>query len=285
MNKFYLIFILSNLLFGANGIIASFISLSSYEIVLCRTVLGSIFLTAILLITRQKIVFRGNIKSWLLLAGSGLAMSGNWMFLYEAFNQIGVSLAILYCYCGPVLVIALSPILFHERITIIKMVGLASVIIGMVLVNGADVQANGLTWGVFCGIMSCICFALLIILTKKAHDIPGLQSSACQLIVATISVGIFTLSMHTGPISVGTASIIAILILGVLNTGVGCFLYFTGIQHLPAQSVSILGYLEPLSALIFAAIFLGETLSIPQIVGAMFILGGVAGSELLKSKQ
>ena len=35
------------------------------------------------------------------------------MFLYEAFNQIGVSLAILYCYCGPVLVIALSPILFH----------------------------------------------------------------------------------------------------------------------------------------------------------------------------
>lgn len=48
----------------------------------------------------------------------------------------------------------------------------------------------------------------------------------------------------------------------------------TSIGSLPAQTVAICGYLEPLSALILSAVFLGETLSIAQVAGAMLILGG-----------
>jgi drug/metabolite transporter (DMT)-like permease len=75
-------------------------------------------------------------------------------------------------------------------------------------------------------------------------------------------------------------SVLAVIVLGVINTGIGCYLYFSAMQYLPAQTVSICGYLEPFSALIFAAVFLGEILSLLQILGAVLILGGVVFAEL-----
>lgn len=60
----------------------------------------------------------------------------------------------------------------------------------------------------------------------------------------------------------------------------GCYLYFSSIQQLPVESIAICGYLEPLSALIFAALFLQERLSAIQILGAIFIIGGAALGEL-----
>ena len=43
------------------------------------------------------------------------------------------------------------------------------------------------------------------------------------------------------------SSIVPIFILGQLNTGVGCYFYFSSIGYLPVQTVAICGYLEPLS--------------------------------------
>ena len=63
-------------------------------------------------------------------------MGLSWMFLYEAYQQIGVSLSSLLYYCGPVIVMMLSPMLFHEKLTKPKVIGFAVVIVGVFLVNG-----------------------------------------------------------------------------------------------------------------------------------------------------
>lgn len=67
----------------------------------------------------------------------------------------------------------------------------------------------------------------------------------------------------------------------------GCYFYFSfsSIGSLPVQTVSICGYLEPLSALIFLAAILGEKLSLMQIAGAVLILGGAAFGELFRPKS
>jgi hypothetical protein len=69
------------------------------------------------------------------------------------------------------------------------------------------------------------------------------------------------------------------------HKNIGCYFYFSSIGDLPVQTVSILGYLEPLSALFFAAAFLGESLSYWQWIGAALILGGAAFGELFRPKQ
>ena len=72
-----------------------------------------------------------------------------------------------------------------------------------------------------------------------------------------------------------------VLVLGLVNTGIACYLYFSSLGQLPVQTVAITGYLEPLSALVFSALLLGEKLAPIQIAGAALILGGAAFGEVM----
>ena len=75
---------------------------------------------------------------------------------------------------------------------------------------------------------------------------------------------------------------VLVLFLGIVNTGIGCCLYFSTIKELSAGSVAICGYLEPLSALLFSALLLSERLSFIQIIGAICIIGGAIFAESYK---
>ena len=75
-----------------------------------------------------------------------------------------------------------------------------------------------------------------------------------------------------------------VLILGIVNTGIGCYLYFSPLAKLPVQTVAICGYIEPLTAVVSAAILLGEKMTAVQIVGAVCIIGGAMVGELVREK-
>lgn len=281
MKDSYIKFILATVIFGTNGIIASHIPLSSYEIVLCRTILGGTFLLILALCRRQwHVLFTAPRRSLVWLVLSGIFLAGNWLFLYEAYQQIGVSLATLICYFGPVLIMILSRFVFHEPFTLPKVAGMIIVTGGMICINGADFQANGLSWGLVCGLLCALCFALLIVAMKKTAGISGIISPACQLLVASLVVGLVTCTMSSGPAALDGTVIACILCLGIVNTGIGYSLYFSGIQNLSAQTVSICGYIEPLTALALSGLLLGEVLTAVQWLGAVLVLGGVALSEL-----
>lgn len=281
MKNAYIKFILAAVIFGTNGIIASHIPLSSYEIVLTRTVLGGFFLLILATARREWGSLRRASRAslvWLVL--SGLFLSGNWLFLYEAYQHIGVSLATLMCYCGPILIMILSYFVFHEPFTVPKVSAMVIVTIGILCINGAADQAHGLSWGLVCGFLSAVCFALLVIAMKKVSGIGGILSPACQLLVASLVVAAVTLSMPTASVSLDMTHIACMVCLGIVNTGLGYYLYFSGVQRLSAQSVSICGYMEPFTALTLSAILLGESPTLLQWIGAACILGGVALSEL-----
>ena len=139
------------LLFGLNGIVASRIAMSSYEIVFMRTLIGSILLVAIFLIGKGRFHLKENKRDGLFILLSGIAMGASWMFLYEAYQQIGVGFASLLYYCGPVIVMVLSPLIFKEKLTLAKIIGFVIVMIGIVLVNGKTAAAGNNAWGLFCG--------------------------------------------------------------------------------------------------------------------------------------
>lgn len=285
IKKAYFKYFAALLLFGLNGIVASYITLSSVEIVFTRTLIGSMFLVLIFIATCQKAHFPENKTHLLYLVISGVAMGTSWMFLYEAYEQIGVSIASLVYYCGPVIVMFFSPFLFKEKITWAKVLSFLAVLAGMFLVNMQVLSEGKTAWGLFCGIMSAVMYASMVISNKKAKSITGLENSMLQLITSFVTVAIFLgikqgVSLHIEP-----SSIIPILILGIVNTGIGCYFYFSSIGDLPVQTVAICGYLEPLSAVIFSVIFLSETMDAVQIIGTMLILGGAAFGELFCKKM
>lgn len=56
-------------------------------------------------------------------------------------------------------------------------------------------------------------------------------------------------------------------------------------MRLKAQTIAILSYIDPISALLFSAIILNESLSTAGLVGAVMILGAAIVSELERKKQ
>ena len=285
MSQTYFKYFLALILFGFNGIVANHISLNSYEIVFLRTLIGSIFLASIFFCTKGKWSGIGNKKHLMYIIISGVAMGTSWMFLYEAYSEIGVSVATLAYYCGPAIVILLSPLIFRERLTIRKVLGLLCVLVGMYLVNGNTFQQSGFSWGLICGILSAAMYAVMVIFNKKASSITGLENPVLQLIFSFVIVAVFVQIKQGLIIPSLFENIIPVLILGIINTGIGCYLYFTSIQKMPAGSVAICGYLEPWSALIFSAIFLHERLVAIQIVGAVFIIFGAMFGEYSRHKE
>ncbi|WP_409015886.1 DMT family transporter [Anaerostipes caccae] len=285
MKKAYLKYFTALLLFGSNGIVASYILLNSYEIVFLRTLIGSLFLIAVFLFSGRKPQGFHDKKHILYITISGIAMGISWMLLYEAYKAVGVSIATLAYYCGPVIVMAVSPMVFQERMTLKKLSGFAAVIAGMYLVNINGLFKTHVSAGLIFGILSAAMYALMVIFNKKAKSITGLENSAFQLIISFLTVAVFMQTKQSLDASAVFHSLFPVLFLGIVNTGIGCYFYFSSIGRLPAGSVAVCGYLEPLSALIFSAFFLRERLSAVQLLGAVLILGGAVVSELSRKKR
>ena len=279
MNPAYFSYILALLLFGSNSIIASQIELGSIEIVFYRTLIGSLLLISVFLLSKRQWTFYKHKLQFFFLTLSGMAMGASWIFLYEAYQQIGVSVSSMLYYCGPIIVMVLSPILFKENLVLRKIFGFLCVFTGILLVNGKLVSTGNHIFGIFCGVMSAVMYSFMVIFNKKAANISGLENSLLQLTISFLTVAVVTLFRKNLTLSVPKSSILPLIFLGLVNTGLGCYLYFSKLDKLPVQSVSILGYLEPLSAVLLSVMILQEHMTFVQVLGALLMLGGAVYSE------
>lgn len=281
MGRSYLKYFAALLLCGSNGIVASCIMLSSSEIVFLRTLIGAALLIAVLFATQRKLTCHQHPHDLGCLAVSGAALGASWLFLFEAYQLIGVGPASLAYYCGPIIVTVLSPLLFHERLTLAKISALGLVLTGVLLVNSVNIPSenNLSTWGLFCGVMSAVMYAIMVVFSKKTRHSKGLENPTLQLVFAFGTVAAFLTTQGNLAFDVSGDDWLPIMVLGLVNTGIGCYLYFSSIGVLPAQTVSICGYLEPLSAIALSAILLGETLIPLQAIGIILIIGSAVVSE------
>lgn len=278
-------YILSLLLFGSNGVWAAAIALSSQEIVFFRLLFGALSLLVIFALTRTKITFHHYKKDFFYLALSGCAQGILFLFLFKAYQLIGVSLASLAYYCGPVIVMILSPLLFQETLTRGKVLGFLTVLGGVVLVNGQAALDGKSILGLVCAGLASFMYALLVIATKKNEHIHGLENPTIQLVFSLVTVAGYLALTQGFQMDIQPEDWLPILILGLANTGLGCYLYYTSIGQLPAQQVALFGYLEPLSSVFYSAFLLHETLAPVQILGGLLIVGGALFGELYKGRK
>lgn len=280
----YLKYFSALLLFGSNGVVAAQIPLSSYEIVLLRSFLGSLLLLGLFFLSGHRPAIQRYKQDCFFIALSGIAMAADWLLLFEAYCRIGVSLGMIINYCGPVIVIALSPFVFHERITIGKLLAVMLALPGAFLVSGQVTGTGGDTFGLLCAILSAFAYAAMVIFNKMAKQITGLENAAFQMLITFVAVFAFVICKKGISFHLQANSILPVLWLGLVNTGIGCFCYFSSIGELSAQTVAICGYLEPMSAVLMSAVILHETLLPEQAIGIGLILGGAVLGECCKRK-
>ena len=278
--------VVAMLIVGSIGIFVHFIPLPSAVIAMFRAVVGTLFLLGVMIFKQSNIDWAVVKKNAKYLIISGTAIGFNWIFLFEAYQYTSVAVATLCYYMAPAFVVLLAPFVLNEKMTIYNLFSTISALFGAVLISGVfgGVQVNLI--GVGYGIGAAGLYACIMILNKKTKGLPGLELTFFQLLVsAVVMVPYVFLTEDLSGLSFTPSVLGLLLIVGVVHTGWVYQLFFEALNKLPAQTSSLLSYIDPVTAIILSAVLLHQPLSTIQMVGTLFILGSAVMNEVFNFRK
>ena len=274
--------------FGTIGVFVRYIPLPSSIIALVRGLLATFFLLAVMAAGKRRPDRTAIRRNLALLLISGALIGFNWILLFEAYNYTSVAVATLCYYLAPVFVIIASPFVLGEKLTTRKTLCVIAALGGMVLVSGViqnyvsggNTEDLNLT-GVLLGIGAGALYATIILINKKLKDISSYDTTVMQLAAASIVlVPYCLLTVDVGALEVTPGSAVLLVVVGIVHTGIAYVLYFGSIKELPAQTVAIFSYIDPILAVLLSALLLKESMDMLSILGAILILGATFVSEM-----
>lgn len=275
--------ITSMFIFGTLSPFVRNIPVSSGELALYRAILAAMCIGAYLMLRRQPIHLKTIRKELGLLLLSGGAMGFNWILLFEAYKYTTVSVATLSYYFAPVIVTALCPILFREKLTKKQIVCFIMSTIGLVLITvTGDMTGGGKDLiGIAFGLGAAALYASVVLLNKFIKNVAGIHRTFLQFLAAIIVLAPYV--ALSGGVSLGGMNAtgwVCLLVVGLVHSGVAYCLYFSSLADLPGQKAAILSYIDPLVAVLISVTVLGEAMAPLQIAGGGLILGFTLWNEL-----
>ncbi len=272
------------LIFGSMGLLIRQLTLPSSVIAVWRGIIGMFFLWGLGWATGKRVSLAALRANAVPLVFSGIALGINWIFLFEAYRHTSISVATLSYYLAPVFLVLMSCVILKEPITPLKGLCVLLALFGMVLVSGVGLSQTtqmGEAIGIGFGIGAALSYATLTLVNKLLKDISSLDATMVQLgIAALVLVPYGMLNGDFGGLAVDSKTVILIFVLGIVYTGLAFWFYFSGVHSLKAQTVAVLSYIDPVTAILLSAWFLQERLGLWQFVGAFLILGSTLFHEL-----
>ena len=286
-NRARLALIAAMIMFGTLGPFVRNIPLPSAELALYRAILAIVLIGIFLLVTGQRIPF-GSIKKELpLLLFSGIAMGINWVLLFEAYKYTTVSTATLSYYFAPVIVTAVCPFLFKERLTARQILCFVMSTVGLVLITGLGGSGGDDHFtGILFGLGAAVFYATVILLNKFIRQVAGIHRTFLQFLaslVVLLPYVLLTGGFHLS--SVDGTGWVCLLVVGLVHTGITYCLYFSSLKELPGQKAAILSYIDPLVAVLVSVLFLQESMTLWQVIGGLLILGFTLWNEITPAKR
>ena len=268
-------YVFAMVIFGTLAPFVRNIGVSAGELALYRAVMGA-GLIGIYLLAKGKNPFSGGLKrEILLLLLSGGAMGINWILLFQAYRYTSVSTATLCYYFAPVIVTALSPVLFRERLTRKQLFCFAMATLGLVLITGLEPSAGSANLtGILFGLGAAVLYAAVILLNKYIRSTAGIQRTFLQFLAAIVTLIPYVAA--TGGVTLSrldSTGWMCLLVVGILHTGITYCLYFSSLKALPGQRAAILSYIDPLVAVLISVTVLREPMTWQQALGGGLILG------------
>ena len=216
----------------------------------------------------RKEIFRSMLLGVLGLAGANY-------FYYLAIDKSTVATAIIVQYTAPVWVLLYMVARGFQRPTAKRVLAVMLAVVGAALaigvLNSAQIKANA--YGIAASLGAAFSFAFY---TVYGHDVLSGNPRWKVTLYALLGASIFWLILNP-PNRILAAHYsghqwLFLLIFSITSMLVPIAFYFSGLQHLDATRAIVTSCLEPIFAILCAAIFLHEGLSWIQIVGVVIVL-------------
>lgn len=273
----YLEIVTCTLTWGTIGSIVKHVGVASPAIVFFRLLFG-------LLVVLVWLAARGSLRAlrpgarFKLLVASGITLAVHWAMLFEAFKRLDVATTILIVFLGPILMAVAAPAVLHERLQPRALGALALAFGGIALIAVPEIGRIDPLGLVFV-LAGAVLFAVLVLMGKliAPHYDPGAvvawQSGVAAIVV---SPGLARVSSH------GLVRALPLLaLLGIVHTGLTGILFFRAVRALKAQTLGVLFYLEPASAVLYAWWLLHEQPTAFTLAGGALIVAAGLGIILM----
>ncbi len=271
------------LLFGTIGIFVRYINMPSSLIALARGSIGAIFLLAVVFLRKTGIDVDGVKKNLWKLVLSGACIGVNWILLFESYRYTTVATATLCYYLQPVVVILGSALVLGEKLSARKLICVFVAILGMVPISGvleSGIPSADEITGILLAIGAAALYGINIITNKTMKDISSFDMTIFCMVTAALTLLPYTfLTEDLSAINWNPTSVVLLITVAVVHTGVAYALYYSALKQMPAQSVAMYGYIDPIFAIVLSALLLKEPLTISTVIGGIMILGATFFSE------
>lgn len=278
-------YLIAVIIYGTIGFFLHFVEASSEFVVLCRGLIGSLFIGLVVLLKKDMPDINAIKKNLKMIVLSGVALGLNWVFLFAGYKY-AVSIASLCNYTAPIMVVLISTIIYKLKLNRNQILCIIGSFVGIVMISGIFDTNSGIDIkAMIYGLLAAIGFVVLVLCNKKIKDIKPLDKTITQLFVSALTVLPYVILNNGFPTHLDNKSLLIVLMLGVVHTGIAYIFYFNSIDVLEVNKVAILGYIEPVLSILTGAFIFNEKLSIFGIIGAILILSSALINELLENKK
>jgi drug/metabolite transporter (DMT)-like permease len=263
---------------GLVAILVAAVDLGAPALTFGRLVLGAGTLAVVAIAARRLEALRPGrrLPSLVLL---GVLQGVHWLLFFVAVKEGSVALAVLTFYSAPLLIALAAPAVLGERIQPVTLAALvpAAVGIGLVALSGEDggtVSAGAL----LAGLGSAATYAALVLVGKRLLlDLAEpLTIAFWDCLIGALAVAPVLLAADA-IVPRAAGDVAALAALGVVFTGVSTLVYTWLLRRVTAQAAGLLTFLEPVAAVLLAALLLDEALTWTTAIGGLLVLAaGVA---------
>jgi drug/metabolite transporter (DMT)-like permease len=257
-------------LLGYFGITITSTGISNFNMLFWRFLVSSIFMLVYIL------AFKRNLKIpklssilQIILAGLFFYSLSTWTF-FESSRYIGTGQAMVIFFTYPAFVVLSNVALFKAKIEKLYYIAFLIIIFGMLLL--IDLHEFSLDlFGIFLGILSSLAYTAYIIFNNRVK----IDSYSSTLFVSIgCMIGFWFASINDSGITIpqGLDIWINIIFLGTISTAIGILLFLKSLEYITSEKASMLSVLEPVFTVIAGIILLGESATLIQYIGILFIL-------------
>lgn len=194
------------------------------------------------------------------------------------FVDAGKSSVLLYSM--PMFSSLLAVKFLNEKLTIWKIAGLMTGMLGLLTILGWDLwigQSTEMIIGELLIILAAVSWAISNIYYRlNVTELPQIQVSAFQMMFGAIGIFIVTLFMESGqPIELNGYSITIVLFTGILASALCFTVWFIIMSIVDMVTATISTLLVPIFGLLFSSLVLHEQLTIGVITGSALIIIGI----------
>jgi drug/metabolite transporter (DMT)-like permease len=282
----YLYVVLAAVLFAISGTASKFLfhsGLTPFQLIQLRTTLAFTCLL-IWLSLRHPALLRISLSDLPYFMALGVLGIGSAQFLYLfAISKINVAAAILLHYTGPVFVALYVVFVQRQKIGTTSILAILGTLVGCFLVVGAyNLQLLELNRiGIISGLLAAVAFAVYSLLSDYGMRKYTLWTVLLYgLLFAALMWNVLHPPLEAILHGYSAVQWGWIFFIGICGTVFPFGLYFEGIKRIRPTHASITATLEPISAGVIAAVFLGEVMLPLQVLGGALVIVSIIFLQL-----